>query len=67
MTTGGDGRRRQQNLHTQIERSTIPENFMTLSSTVFEKMDMRFLNSLALYLMTGSDFFEIIRSYSRHF
>jgi hypothetical protein len=45
---------------TPIERSIIPETFMTLSFTIFEEMDMKFLNFLAPYLMTGSDFFKII-------
>jgi hypothetical protein len=33
-------------LHTPIERSIIPENFMTLSFTVSEKMEKQFWISL---------------------
>jgi hypothetical protein len=47
-------------LATSIERSIIPETFIILSFTIFEEMDMKFLNFLAPYLKSGSDFFKII-------
>jgi hypothetical protein len=41
-------------LHTPIERSIIPENFITLSFTIFKKMEKQFLNFSAQYFITGS-------------
>jgi hypothetical protein len=47
-------------LHTQIERSIIPENSMILPFTVSEKMQNDFFYLSTPYLITGSGLLKII-------
>ena len=67
--TGSDGRHPQTQVHTPIERSTIPENFVTLSFTVYEKTSGQndFLKTENRpYLPTGSEFLTNWKNFPRY-